>query len=196
MRRISNSTPAAPNGTNICLLALKIFTDRAGAAKDIRKMFLTKRSRSLGNQRRQTQPVPGERPVLGEKQLREGVMTASRGPNTRGWGCAAPGTGTATESASPRGMETRFNEDARFFKRHEQRYPTNYFFFFLSLLNTLTAHPPPPPSPRAGVTHSTSSRRRSGPRSGPAGGRRAGAPPTWLRAAAPHMQIACKSRRR
>lgn len=74
-------------------------------------------------------------------------MTASRGPNTRGWGCAAPGTGTATESASPRGMETRFKEDARFFKRHEQRYAPNYFFFFSLSLKYINRASPSSPFP-------------------------------------------------
>lgn len=62
------------------------------------------------------------------------------------------------------------------------------FFFFLLSVSMALASPPAPPRPAG--THSTSSRRRAGARPG-----RAGAPPTWLRAAAPHanrMQIACK----
>ena len=69
MRRISNGAPAAPNGTDIRLLALKIFTDWAGAVKDIRKMFLTKRSRSLRKQPQQAREMPGERQVWGESKV-------------------------------------------------------------------------------------------------------------------------------
>lgn len=155
------------------LLVLKAFAARPGAVKGERKMFLTKRSRSLSKQPEQAPKRPAERRIWGEKHgMGMGAAAGRLGAGERREGTAGQGQdGDPREGREARGRRAQPSPPPRCGSR---------------FCRARGAHPAP--HRRAGATHSTASRRPcpAGPRRSPA------APPTWLRAAAPRPAV-CKS---